>query len=464
MAPQILHVIERLSLGGASRALIATAAFSTRNESARHRILSLLPAEPAAIELANKAGLSLASNDRLLDEASHADILHIHFWNNPELYAALGADLPPARVCLTCHVGGWSSPQILTQEIIAFADLILATSPITLETADHAFHRKAVLAPSSADFDRLKGFAPSTHATFNVGYIGTIDFGKMHPAYASLHAAVDIAEARFIVCGAGAGTRALTRQIVELPESKRFDLRGYVNDIVPVLAELDVFGYPLCEDNYSTSELVLQEAMFAGIPSVVFSHGGAARLVSDGETGFVVSNEAQYIERVVRLYNRPHERAKMGRAAAYHARTRLGVENLGPLVDSAYERLMDLPKRARGVVPRLSGAEAFMRSLGSADEIFRESLSVNSVEAEAADAMIASASPALASATGGGILHYRRAYPEDPILRLWAGLALFGHGRPALAAAEFAAATKLAVSDNRAALYLSRAIRACGKL
>ena len=43
-----------------------------------------------------------------------------------------------------------------------------------------------------------------------------------------------------------------------------------------------------------TSELALQEAMFAGLPCIVFSHGGAAQLISDGETGFVVDSAADY--------------------------------------------------------------------------------------------------------------------------------------------------------------------------
>lgn len=462
MAPQILHVIERLSLGGASRALIAAASFSTQKRRARHRILSLSPPDPIASELASRTGLTIASGDCLVEEAFNADILHFHFWNNPQLYMAFGVELPPARICLTCHVGGWSAPQILTQEVVSFADLILVTSPMTIEKADDQLRSKSALAPSPADFGRLKGFERVSHATFNIGYIGTIDFGKMHPAYAEMHAAIDIAEARIIVCGTGAASAVLAKQIAALKANARFDLRGYVDDIALVLAELDVFGYPLCQDNYSTSELVLQEAMFAGIPVVVFSHGGAASLISDGMTGFVVNNEAQYIERIVRLYHQPDERAKIGRAAADHARSRLGVENLAPLIDSAYERLMELPKRSRPVITRLSGAEAFVRSLGAAGDVFRKSLSVNPLDTEAADATIASASPALASAAAGGILHYRRAYPSNSILRLWSGLVLLGQGRPALAAAEFAAATRLGFGDDRAARYLSRAVRMCG--
>jgi len=62
----------------------------------------------------------------------------------------------------------------------------------------------------------------------------------------------------------------------------------------------------------------------------------------------------------------------------------------------------------------------------------------------------------LASADAGGILHYRRFYPDDAALRFWAGLVLSGHGRPALAAAEFHAALK-GFDQNRCAAWLARA-------
>lgn len=104
-----------------------------------------------------------------------------------------------------------------------------------------------------------------------------------------------------------------------------------------------------------------------------------------------------------------------------------------------------------------------MRSLGAAANVFRKSLSADPVEAAAADAIIARSPPALASASGGGLLHYRRAHRDDPTLRLWSGLIFLGQGRPALAAAEFTGAVKLGFDGDRAASYLSRAIRACGK-
>lgn len=150
----------------------------------------------------------------------------------------------------------------------------------------------------------------------------------------------------------------------------------------------------------------------------------------------------------------------MARAAAEAARSHFGVNNLGPLIDAAYERVMAAPKRERPPIPSLAGAAAFMRSLGPAAGDFQASQSGSPADAADADTRIAAAHPALASARGGGVLHYRGAYPDDPWLRLWSGLVLLGQGRPALAAAEFTAAAKQGISDGRPAAYLSRAIDA----
>jgi glycosyltransferase involved in cell wall biosynthesis len=455
---QVLHVIERLSLGGAGRALVSTASWQAGR--AGHRIVSLQAPDPAAAGAAAAHGLALVPADRLAEAVGDADILHIHFWNSPDLYAALGAALPPARIALTCHVNGLTVPQVLTEEIVAFADLVLATSPMTLEAGEANLRRKAVLAPSGADFGRLAGFRLTPHAGFNIGYVGALDFAKLHPDYIALHAALPIAEARVLIHGDGAAAPTLRRQIAASPAPDRFTLHGYARDIVPALAGLNAFGYPLCEDNHSTSDLVLQEAMYAGLPSVVFPHGGAARLVADGETGFVARTATEYAERLVQLYEHPNERARMGRAAADHARSHLGLHNLAPLIDQAYAHLMVGPKRARAPIAAARGADAFIHSLGPSASAFSTSRSGSRAEAEAADAAIKVARPGLASATGGGVLHYRRAYPDDPWLRLWAGLVLLGEGRPALAAAEFTGAARQGVAGGRAAAYLAQSLDA----
>ena len=233
----------------------------------------------------------------------------------------------PMRALIWCHVNGENPPHVITRDIAAAADLLLATGPSTLEVPlfRSMSPERVGLVLAGADFARLEGMQPKPHSTFNVGYIGTVDFVKMHPDFLEMSAAVEIPQARFIVCGEGGALEPLRRQAREAGNETRFEFRGYVEDVRQVLADLDVFGYPLCEENYSTSDLVLQEVMYAGIPPVVLPFGGTPHLVIHGESGLVARDKAHYVRSIHYLYSHPDERVRLGRNAASRARQCYGA-------------------------------------------------------------------------------------------------------------------------------------------
>ena len=104
----------------------------------------------------------------------------------------------------------------------------------------------------------------------------------------------------------------MKRQASELGILDRFEFYSYTDDIRSFLAALDVFGYPLTAENYSTAELSLQEAMHAGIPPVVFAHGGPGEIVTNGRTGIVVDSREEYSAAIEWLYRHPEERIIIG--------------------------------------------------------------------------------------------------------------------------------------------------------
>jgi len=484
----ILHLIPSLSRGGAGRSLIATAKYSATGGAWRHGVATLEAADPAAAILARDAGITVidrTDRDALRGAIAAADVVHVHFWNHPALYDLLQSDLPPMRLLLWLHVAGDQPPQVITRPLLEFADCVLATSSYTLELPvlrDLPLEQRAKVAGTVAgapDFARLAGIQPRPHPTFNVGYIGTVDFAKMHPDYVTMSARIGIADVQFIVCGSGSGFGALKHQAQELGVAARFDLRGYVEDIRSVLEILDVFGYPLCADNYAAAELILQEAMYAGVPPVLFPYGAAPRIVIHNETGLIVQSAEEYRQAVEWLYQHPAERARLGRGAHHQARQQ-GAEQAAQQIAQLYERLLARPKRRRtwgersaGGQPAplraaraaagLPGAARFIQSLGGAAPQFALSLRGQNVE-EVLDAerQISVSSPALASAGGGGILQYRAYYPRDGHLRLWSGLVLQQWGRPALATGEFAAARALGCAHWRVSWYLAQAAAQVG--
>jgi len=464
---RVLHVIHRLSRGGASRSLLTMAATSTRRGGFQHRVVSLIRA-PAAL-----AGATARLGIDLLDAPDHAalrraveaaDIVQLHFWNTPEVYEWLRGELPALRLLTRVNVGGGHPPQVLTRALIAFSDLVAAGSAYTLDLPvcrdlPGAERDKLALLVPAADFARLDGLAPRPHPGFVVGYIGTVDFAKLHPDFVRMSAAIDVPGVRFIVCGDGAAHEQLARQATAHGIADRLELRGHVEDVRAVLESLDVFGYPLREDNYSSADAVLHEAMFAGVPPVVFDHGGAARTVQHGRTGLVVRNAAEYRAAIAHLFEHPTERARLGAAARAFARQHWGADNAVDQLQRLYRRLLALPKRGRRwpAPPALAGAACFVDALGHLAGPFARSLAAReTLDALAADDEIARASPVLLSPGGGGLVHYRNHYRGDGHLRLWTGLALEHGGQSVRALAEYRAAAALGCAHPRLRWYQAR--------
>lgn len=481
----VLHIMPWVCLGGATRAMVATAKYSAQLGSFEHRIISLQTADPVAAEMAKEAGmLVLAPPDRaaILQEIEKADLVHVHYWNQPQMFEFLQSELPAMRLLTWFHVAGKYPPQVITKELVDCADFAIPCNPYSYELPvfqnlpAEVRLKKIGMVYDAADFARVSDVQPKPHTTFNVGYIGSVSFSKMYRNYVPMSAKIDIPNLRFVVCGGGIEDYLL-QQARELGAAERFDFRGFVEDIKSVVEIFDVYGYPLCEDTYAAAELNLQEVMYAGVPPVVFPHGGIKRLVIDNYTGLVVRSELEYKQAIEYLYHHPEERARLGRNAKEYARQIFGAENAAKALNPIYERLMKLPKRERawGVAPhvslldqpvslqdltgetgQLSGAKLFIESLGNtAPELTVSLTSQNMEELFKADRKIA-ASTLLLSMGEGGLSQYRVHYENDGYLRFWSGLVLHRLGQKAQAASEFSAAINLGCNHWRVSWYLAQ--------
>jgi hypothetical protein len=308
---------------------------------------------------------------------------------------------------------------------------------------------------------RLAGWAPVGDGR-TVGYLGVVNDAKMHAGFADLCAAVTTPGARFEVWGGGGGEDELRRRLASVGLGERAEVHGPTEDVGAALSAMDVFGYPLAEDTYATSEMALQEAMWLGLPPVVFPHGGVAALVEDGVTGLVVTDQAAYGAAVDRLLGDPLLRSTLGRAAARWVRATHDPARWLDAATAAIEEVAARPRRER---PPLAGgggsaAAGFVAALGGQAGPFAVSLdpAAGAADRAAADAAIAAASPLLARGEGG-VVHHRNAAPDDPHLRLWSGLVAEAAGRIELAAAEFAAAAALGLPDDRGGRYAARGRR-----
>ena len=258
-----------------------------------------------------------------------------------------------------------------------------------------------------------------------------------------MSARVKAPNVRFVVCGDG-DFDLLKRQADDLGVAERFEFHGYVEDIGSILEVADVYGYPLCLN--PGAELNLQEAMFAGVPPVVFPKGGIVDAVCHQETGLIVKNEEEYAQAIDFLYEHPQERRRMGQAAGQFALENFGGERSAAKLHRVYQTLLRRPKRQHMWTAsghrftdglNRSGTEHFLESLGCSQTPYHVSLHGEDMNAVlAADEQIARQTPLERVLLGT----YRAFYPNDVHLPYWLGLAWQSEGQHEQAAAEFSKA------------------------
>jgi tetratricopeptide (TPR) repeat protein len=200
--------------------------------------------------------------------------------------------------------------------------------------------------------------------------------------------------------------------------------------------------------------------MLAGVPPIVFPHGGIAGIVRHGHTGLVVRTPREYAQALEYLYHNPGERKRLGDNARSFVQEQFDGQSAARHMEAIYQRLLHEPKRkVSPVLPGLSAAERFARYMLPADQRFEASLHErNWRQAIAADRELAASS--MPAARGeGGIIQFRNACPEDPDLIGWSGLVQAGLGRWEQALSEFSRALELRPEHWRQAWY--RAVAQC---
>lgn len=469
MTMRVLHLIARFGGGGPERSVVAAARYARDLGLRQAHTVACIASAPSPMMrlLAASAGVEVRSGVGAADLATlvgTADIVQVHAWNTPALTNLLrGSALPATRTIVWCHVRGDSAPQVITTPIATFGDRLLLTSTASrrvpaVQRAMAAGVPVEVL-PAFADMTRLdvvesSGREPRVGTPLVVGYLGTTNETKMHPRFVELCGAIRRAapdlDLRFRVWGGGGGTDRLREQVRVAGLDDVVEVLGPVEHVAAVLAELDVFGYPLHPENSATSEKALQEAMWLGVPPVVLDSPSMAELIDHEATGLIAADEAQYVMAVVRLARDAELRARLGVAARQFARLAFDPIPIVRRLDDVMRELLEQPARSPVWAGRTDGPPAawFVESLGHLADDFGRSL--GGTDVASADARIAASAEVLAAGEGG-IVHHRNAFPDDPHLCWWSALVAAGAGHHEVAAGEHrrALAAGLSVPGER---------------
>ena len=382
--------------------------------------------------------LHIGRSDAFIREKiDQADILQIEWGNHPLMYRFLiTAALPACRIILCCHVVGLTRPNIITASLIEFSDVFLAASKAT---RSHVLFQKGLKSKAAeklryvtfpVDFGRFGTITPKAHDRFNIGYVGTLDYSKLHRNFLSMSAAVDIPGVNFVICGEDRSGNLEKEAEKHSPE--KFQFLGFTENIKSVLETLDVFGYPLTSDHFGSGEQAIIEAMYAGLPVVSFSNPPEKEIIIHNETGILVDDEKSYTDALMKLYRDSNERARLGKNAQKHVKEHLTPTRCFADLEAIYNEAMTLEKTIRKFRTRKGdlkdtatdlGAQLFVESLGSESDEFLKSYENNGVEVlDSINNQIANVEPAMKVRTKGSLFQYLYFFPEDAFLNFWAGL------------------------------------------
>jgi len=359
----------------------------------------------------------------IFNRINYSDIVILHFWNHPRMFELLtNFQFPECRLILWCHISGLYPPYTIPKAVVEFVDTFVFTSPISYEIPEiknlpSYLKNKLNLVWTVGDITKFRNIKKIQHITFNIGYLGTLDFAKLHPNFIELCSKINIPNVRFIIIGRGNDSDKIIQQIKEKNLEWKFTVTGYVNNLNEWISYIDIFGYPLNPKHFGTCEQVLGEMVAAGIIPVVLNNPAENFIFSKSSNLITATTEEEYIAKIEELYNNIEN---------YDIKIKLLQEEILDLYNPEHttntwtillNNSMLQPKQDRNWENNTNkikyfGHEIFIKSLGNHAQAFIE-------DSEEKIKEIFNSNPQWKSKTKGSVLQYLKAFPNDMILKKW---------------------------------------------
>lgn len=424
---KILHIAVHMG-AGAGKAISGLALSDDRNT---HKILLLeKPEKTDHLDRCGEMGVNVIicpPREQMVREVSDSDVVILNWWHHPLTYKALlEISEVPSRFVIWSHVNGLYYPK-LKPDLVGCFDACMFTSKASMENQDwseeekECVHRKAALVYGMGDFEPQsfrKKQDYSLSQKISVGYVGTLDYAKLHPDFVKwLKAVADFnSKVRFKIAGDPAPE--LEEDVRNAGISENVEFLGFQTDVPELLCKWDIFIYPLNPLNFATTENALLEAMAAGLPIIASDGIVEQSIIKDKETGFLVSDAMAFANCMDKLLQDKNLREKVGQNARQAViETYNGTANLGRFHD-VVNTVMTHPK-TKHEITSVIGTEAlswFLSGCGTEETKLLKELS-QSRPGEAgwqkAAVKLTGLSRIYTGNAKGSIKQYSRYYPED---------------------------------------------------
>jgi len=317
----------------------------------------------------------------IIEWVDKSDIVVVHFWNHPLLYKFITVcRLPPCRLCIWSHISGFNPPYVFSDKLIAFSDRFVFASPISYNTPEIISlppEEKTKLGHiwTTGNIDEYSKVSPISHDGFNIGFIGTLDYSKLHPNFIDFCSKIDIPDVKFIICGDGCDADKIKQQVKDKGLEDKFLFTGVIDDIKPYLSIIDVFGYPLNPTHFGTCEQVLGEAIAAGIIPVVMNNPAEEYILFQSLVKFVCTTEQEYVHNIELLYNNKQRQNSLINLIQENIISLYSSNNMIESWNTVFKEQMETPKKNRSWFMskkrrKMGGAGMFLDSIGKYGTIF----------------------------------------------------------------------------------------------
>jgi len=416
---KVLHITPHLGGGVGSTVL----GYCAENKTFKHEVVSFGYTPDYIIkrmELLKIPYIDHANNEQIIEKIIDCDIVLIHQWNHPLLYNFLIRNaLPPCRVIMLGHNSGFYPPNIYTKKILEYPDIFVFTTPLSYDVKDvkvSLFKNNFYDIWSTDGVDRYKNIKPKKHEGFIIGYVGTVDYAKLHPDFLKMCKGIIeiIPDVKFIVVG-GLKEKEIEAEADKMGIGNKFEFVGHVPEstLKEYLEIFDVFGYPLSPYHYGTCDLTLQAAMSSRIVPVVFANAMEEYMIENYKTGIIVKKEKEYVKCIRQLYKDINLRRKLGNNAREEAFKRFSLKKLNNDWENVFKKVLELPETSKKWninKEEISYKDIFLESLGHYGKNF-----------EARIKQLAKV-PSWQTETKGSVHNYHSYFPNDSCLTKWSKL------------------------------------------
>lgn len=427
---KILHITTHMG-GGAGKAIAGMAISCNKIEEQENKILILEKPEKQQhiedCEQNNIEVLFLEDKKEIERLIAWADIVVISWWQHPKMAGFL-ANFPKVscRIVIWSHINGCVYPY-LPYELVEQTERILFTTAYSLENPYWTKEQKENVSNKCAVVSGMGEFHPEliqpkkeykNKDTFTIGYVGTLNFAKLHKDYFLYCKKVieKIPNVRFLMVGDY--ERSILKLVKALGIEQYFEFVGFVKNVYFYLEQMDVFGYLLSQDNYATTENAILEAMAFGIPIVAYNNNPEQYIISHKKNGFLVDSADDYADCVKQLADSEKLREELGIQARYSTIERYSSEQNREVFLQVMQTIMEQEKKQHNfkMVYGETPYEWFTSCTGKDRELFKDYEKSSNEMHDVMYSFLLNCNPTYREITKSSISHFASYYPEDKVL------------------------------------------------